>query len=88
MSIWSALIILFTFTLLAILITIVVCGMVWNRSEKRRALYQKQIKDSAGDSGSADGERASAVLERSKRFVESIPDEDEALPKGYSHRSG
>lgn len=82
MSIWSALIILFTLTLLTILITIVVCGMVWDWSEKRKALRQRQLEDSAEDSGSTGDDPASVVLERSKRFIESIPDEDKALPKG------
>lgn len=82
MTVWANLAILFTFTLLAIFSTITVCGMVWNWSEKRKASRQEQLEDSVEDSGSADDERASAVLERSKRFIESIPDEDEALPKG------
>lgn len=82
MPAWANLAILFTFMLLAVFSTISVCGMVWNWSEKRKALRQKQLEDSAVDSSSADDESASAVLERSKRFIESIPDEDKALPRG------
>lgn len=58
--------------------------MEW--SEKRKALRQKQLEDSVEDSGSTGDDRASAVLERSKGFIESILDEDETLPKGIFSR--